>query len=460
MRGEGRFRAVVRRLGDAHAGEEGAVIILSALMMVVLLSAVAFAVDLARLRHEKHVLQAAVDLGALAGAGTLPARGAAQANLSVNAARQIALANAPSLGSGGLTVDFRCVVTDPEGNGGGDSLDVKFACGPASGGNWATGWTTRHGKASHPCNPYVGDLCNTIYLQASKVIDYFFAPVLGIKQGSTGAVMGAACKGFCGQPSSPLDVVMVIDRSRSMTDADMANARNAALSVLDMYEPSIQEVGLVGLPYHLTTNKCLVNTNQRYPTTGNAWRLEDFSSDYKVANGTLNPSSNLVRTIQCLQRAPSNVVTNPSGAGHTDLGDPLETAATMLLNDSRPDVPDVIVFLSDGEANQPRYNQPCSYAATRATAAKAAGIDIFTIAYGVAAARCTYDTTGTYRNAYASTFFAAVATDSIDNTPGSCLATENTDGDHYFCETGSSDLEPVFRRIAVAALERTRLVDV
>ena len=435
-------------------------VVLAALLMVALLGSVAFALDLARLRHERHVLQGAVDLGALAGAGTLPVRGVAQANLATTTARQIAFANAPDLPPSSLSVEFRCVVTDPEGNGGADSLDVRFACGPGTGGNWTSGWSTRHGKASHACDPYGGDLCNTIYLRASNVIDYFFAPVFGINQGSTGAVMGAACKGFCGQPSSPLDVVMVIDRSRSMTESDMANARNAALAVLELYDPAIQSVGLVGLPYHRSSNKCLVNTSQTYPTTGNAWRLVPFSTDYQLSNGTLNPTSDLVRTLQCLQRAPDNVTTNPSGAGHTDLGDPLETAGRMLTNDSRADVPDVIIFLSDGEANQPRFNQPCSYAATRATAAKTRGIDIFTIAYGVAAARCTYDTSGTYRNTYASTFFANVATDSVDNSPGTCLPTENTDGDHYFCETGSADLEPVFRRIAVAALERTRLVDI
>jgi hypothetical protein len=253
---------------------------------------------------------------------------------------------------------------------------------------------------------------------------------------------------------------MVLDRTRSMTDSDLANAKNAALSVLDFYDSSLQYVGLVGLPYADPSNRCLVNHTQNYPATGSIWRMVGLSSDYKTASGALNTSSQLVSTINCMQRTPENIVVNPSGSGHTDLGDPLAEATTMLLTEGRPNVPDAIIFLTDGEANQPRYNQPCTYFNDRANIAKANGIDIFTIAYGVAAARCSYDTTGQFRNGYASTVLASVATNSYDNSPGSCVASENTDNDNYFCEAASTDLEPVFRKVAVAALQRSHLVDV
>jgi hypothetical protein len=52
-----------------------------------------------------------------------------------------------------------------------------------------------------------------------------------------------------------------------------------------------------------------------------------------------------------------------------------------------------------------------------------------------------------------------MATDSIDNLPGACAVTENTDNDHYFCETAASQLETVFRQVAVASVSRTRLID-
>ena len=53
-------------------GEEGVVVVIFALVLVVLFAAVAFAVDLSRLYHQRQVLQNAVDFGALAGAQELP----------------------------------------------------------------------------------------------------------------------------------------------------------------------------------------------------------------------------------------------------------------------------------------------------------------------------------------------------------------------------------------------------
>jgi Putative Flp pilus-assembly TadE/G-like/von Willebrand factor type A domain len=452
----GRIRGLIKdRLHD----ESGAVVIISALLIVVLMGSVAFAVDLARLRHERQVLQTAVDLGALAGAGKLPAQGGDAAADAVATATRIAIANAPQLASATLDISFRCAVADPEGNGGADSQDVKFACGPDGGGGWIDGWNTRRGRAFHSCDPWAGDLCNTIVVRASNLVPYFFAPVLGIDQGSTGTVSGASCKGFCGQPSSPLDVAMVLDRSTSMTNADMANLKNAALSVLDFYDPALQHVALVALPYTNATNRCIANPTQNYPAVGRMWQVTGLSSDYK-SGGSLNTGSELVTRINCLQRATNLTSVRPSGGGHTDLGDPMATAHDILVNDGRPDVPDVIIFMTDGEANQPRGYQPCDYFVDRALNAQDDEVNVYVIAYGVASARCGEDTTGPYRGSYASRSAADAASgDSDDNAPGGCASDENTDGDYYFCESGSSDLEPVFRQIAVAALERSRLID-
>ena len=139
----------------------------------------------------------------------------------------------------------------------------------------------------------------------------------------------------------------------------------------------------------------------------------------------------------------------------------MATAHDILLDDGRPDVPDVIIFMTDGEANQPRNSQPCDYAVDRAIDAHDDAVGVYVIAYGVASARCGDDTSSSpYYRAFASTMAADMSSDdSDDNAPGGCASDENTDGDHYFCESGSSDLEPVFRAIAVDALERSRLID-
>ena len=69
------------------------------------------------------------------------------------------------------------------------------------------------------------------------------------------------------------------------------------------------------------------------------------------------------------------------------------------------------------------------------------------------------DTSGPFRNAYASTNLACAATASTDDVPGGCGPLENRDGDNYFCESGSGDLEPVFRQVAAATLGHSRLVE-
>lgn len=452
------------------ADERGAVAVIVALLMVVLLGSSAMLFDLARLRHERHVLQGAVDLGSLAGAGFLPVRGADEAGLAEAAARDVAVANAPQLSGGGLSFSFGCVVSDPNNDGGDDSTDLKFACGPAGGGGWGGNWISRGGKALHACNPSGGDLCNTITLTASNEIDYYFAPVLGINSGNTGAVNATACRGYCGQPSAPLDVVFVIDRTRSMSDADIANVKDAIAdpsaaedSVLEFYDPAIQRVGLVALPYHDPSDPCTVNQTQTYPNTSpSTWQLAGLSSSYRNPDGSLNMGDPLVQAISCLQ-APGQLTVTPQGAGHTDHGDPIDAAAAML--DTGDDVDDVIVFFADGESNQPSHLQPCQYAVDAAARAKASGILVFSLGYGAGGKTCVQDTAG-YAGRWATTFLADVASPdehgqaSDDDSPGGCGAAENTVGeDNYFCEGRGEDLEVVFRQIAIAAIQRTRLLN-
>lgn len=444
------------RLGERSAGEQGAVAVLAALLMVVLLAAVAFTIDLSRLYHERQSVQNAMDFGALAGAHELPASDGATADLAADIAVQVALDNHTVLDPQTVGINFRCVVGDRDGDGQADTVDIGAACGRRNDTNWATGWNVKRGKAWHACNPYGGDLCNTIVLSASRTIPFFFAPVIGVETGSTGSVSAAACRGSCGAIGAPLDVVMVIDRSTSMTVGDIANVKNAAKSVLEFYDPDAQHVGLVALPYHNPADACSSNPIQNYPTSGNAWREVGLSDDYNN-NGVLDNSSPLVARINCLKRAGAMVITPPGG--HTDLGDPMETAMNVLLSEGRSDVPDVIIFMTDGEANQPRLSQPCSYAYQRAVGAKSQEVSIFTIAYGVAAARCGEDRVGTYQGVFASTLLANMATDSDDDSPGGCGVDENKDLDQYFCESGSSDLEPAFRRAAAQALGTSRLLD-
>ena len=458
-----RLEPVWRRGND----ERGAVAVIFALVLIILFGATAFAIDLSRLYHERQVLQNAVDFGALAGAQDLPVQGSVQAAVASTDARNVALANAPQLATATLNITFRCIVGDRNGDGVPDPADIPFVCGPSSG-TWSTGWNVKVGqKASHPCDPTLGDKCNTIRLSTSENVPFYFAPAIGTNSGNTGAVNAASCKGQCGAASSPLDVVMVLDRTGSMTPADIVNVKNAAQSILSFYDSSQQWVGLVALPYGPTGNKCAIADPQLYTppiATASNWEAVPLSSDYTRADGTLNTSSAIVQTINCLQRTNNPTVlvngANQTSHGHTNLGDPLDAARAMLAAEGRPTVPDVIIFETDGQANQPWGWQPCAYLNNKATVAKNAGQDIFTIAYGLDSppVKCN-DTSGTFFNKYATTNLAAAATNSTDDVPGGCGPNENKDGDNYFCTPGSSDLEPVFRQVAAAALQTAHLVD-
>jgi hypothetical protein len=504
------------RLND----ERGVVAVVVALLMVVLGGSAAMTFDMSRLRHERHLIQAAVDLGSLAGAAYMPVSTPATAAQAEAVALEVASANAGQLSSGNVSISFLCVVSDPEGNGGADSDELRYRCGHPDV-DWGDGlWTSRNGKASHPCNPYAGDVCNTIKLTASSSIDFYFAPLLGFNSGSTGAVQAASCRG-CGPV--PIDMVIIVDRSRSMSSSDVANVRNAignpdgALnSILEFYSPANVRVGLVALPYKEASNPNFMDDRQDYDgiadnvtATATRWRVQPLSTNYRLASGNLNMASPLVQSVVNLQQGNTTVYVNglvsscqvrcpfSYGSGHTDYGDPIAAAQWMLENDpnERPSVPDVIVFMGDGEANQPQLFQdlpgapsgrepvtgsynPCAYANTQATLAKAtppAGQDqttIFSLAYGAGGgptsdARCLSDWTPSpfAGSVYATTFFSTVASPlstggpSTDNLPGGCATNENTDGDFYYCEERGDNLSTVFLQIATATMQHSQLVN-
>ncbi len=471
-----------RRARGRFDDERGVVAVMVALLMIVMMGSAAFVFDLARLRHERHMVQAAVDLGSLAGAAFLPIDTAAERLTTSDAARAVAVQNSPELGAGGLTISYGCVVSTPVS----DDFGLNFACGPAAG-TWRGGWTVRAGKALHECHPEVGDLCNTIILSASSTVEYWFAPILGINSGNTGAIQAAACRGYCGQAGSMLDIVFVIDRTGSMSNTDIDNVRDAIVdtsaatdSVLEFYDPATVSIGLVALPYR-NSNPCAVDTHQYYPapvppmpggTLANQakWQIVPLSNDYRLsATAPINTTSTLVQRIQCLQHADGTVKSYPPSGGsgnHTNHGDPLAAAQYLLTTGGRPDAENVIIFFADGQANQPTSTlHPCQYANDVASTAKLAGTEIYSLGYGVDGTRCVSDSNGPFHNRYGTYFLASVSGTAPDqgftdsSTSGGCVATENTDLDYYFCEGRGEDLEDVFHQIAIQTIQRSRLLN-
>jgi len=423
-------------------GERGQALVLFVVFLAALLAALALVINGGALRRSNQELWNALDAGALAGAASLPAN----PTLAASDALKYARLNHPALAAGTLTASFRCLVGDRDGNGQPDAADIPATCNPGAG----AVWTCSGGQCVAPCDPTrSGVTCNTVVVTGSVYTDYELDAVTRVN-GATTTFVSAACSGLCGaDPQVPLDIGIVIDRTSSMSAADLTNVKNAALSTLRILDPSKQFVGMAVLGESQRSAECSGTGHARglaeddagtgtwvvvpYPTNQN------LSSNYLNADGTLNNNSQLVRTISCL---------NHSRTG-TNLGDPLLAMANTLVARGRSGVPKGIIMMTDGAANEPN-SRSCKYANDRATTVKGMGIELFTIGFGVAGDFCT-DVDGTYRIRPASRLLADMATG--PTTDNGCTDAENSDGDHYYCEPRTDSLAAVFRSAATALVQ-------
>jgi hypothetical protein len=292
-----------------------------------------------------------------------------------------------------------------------------------------------------------------IAVEAQQDVPLIFTTLLGMAPLQITASRTGACKGPCGgTTTAPLDVAIIIDRTSSMSSTDMNNAKDAALSALEVFDPEYQYVALVVLGAGDPGDPC----DDLDPSSGGEWLAVPLSNDYKNVDESLNTSSDLVTMINCL-------TTSSQG---TNLGSPLSDsyfsqpdALNELLNSGR-DVAKGIILLTDGEATEPTSTS-CAYANARATAVKNASIEIYTIGYGVSGARCS-DSSGAYVNQLATVLLGNMATSSSDDH-GHCDTTaevnaENSDGDHFLCEARGSDLDSVLVSAASALAGGIRLI--
>lgn len=417
--------------------------------MVAIIGMIALVVDVGMFVHERQSVRNAVDAAALAGAQDLPD----DALVAEAMARTFGNSNDSDLDTTALDVTFRCVVGDRDGDGLPDSPDYPAVCDPGGNGTWVC----NGGLCSALCVPSEGDTCNTIVVGGDKDVGFFFSPVLSLagattcftSECNTGSIMAAACRGSCGgQPSLPLDVVVIIDRTGSMSNSDLNNAKNAAKAIMELYNPDVQHIALGVLGPARASNLCQASSS----ASSGLWVAVPLSDDYQNSDGTLNTSSTLVQTTNCLGK---------SSVG-TDLSTPIQAAVAELTGpNSRPDVAKGIILLGDGEANEPGSN-PCLLAAQAAAAAKAADVEIFTVGFGVQGAICDSDSSSSpWRNQRVTRLLADMATDSIDETgctTSGGIAQENSDDDHFLCEAKGGDLEPIFVQAAEVLAAGSKLI--
>lgn len=389
--------------------ENGQILILSLMLFILLLGFTAIVTDVGFFLHRRERIQNITDAAALAGAQELPQ----DAILAEDVARTWADRN-------GLD---------------GSTLDIEFEC-----------------RSENPlhCEPSGFD---TILVEGEMHSPLTLMPVLRLI-GVTGSscwlndgcdVSGraVACRGDCITAISPVDIVLIMDRTGSMTSgggnpSDLDRAKVGARAMLDVLDPTLQSVGLAVLPPSQSQNfngVCQVDTSEPW-TASDHWLVAPLADDYKLPNGALDDSSRLISVLDCLE-----------SSGFTNIGNPIRAAREHLEANGRPEADWAIVLLSDGAANRPEGGNPCEFAANEGDIAKSIDIEFFTIGYGTedntdVGFTCGNDT-GAWQNETAETLLSYIATDS----------------EHFFQEPQGGDLTDIFEAIGRSLASGSRLVE-
>lgn len=459
------------RLALARAREDnGAIAVVVAGMLIILLVVTALAVDVGRLYYERQKLKNTLDASAQAGAYELPS------NVVTARAKALEFATANDSRSN-PTVTFSCVVGSTGLTKQVPSNAVGSTCypGPAPY-DVATypGLKCSTTVCSIPCprtGVTSGYSCNAITVRENRPVPFYFAPIIGLMQGNTGSIVSSNCKGACGTPpTNPMDVVVVADRTGSMSTTDRNAMVSAIKGMLQMMTPVVQYVGF-GTIGKSKSATCLTTGATSVTQTGSTWIPVNFNNTYVTMGSSappyaLNTSSNLVAGLNCLAASSTG----------TWLASPLKSAARFLLGldsnnlGSLParsgTVRKAIIFETDGEPNETALagstdlntagdignangDVACSNLLSLANQAKAQGIMVISVAFGSAnTAYCSGGSTGTRVR----DVLAAVA--SVDPKGGPSLAngcgtaseilTENNDGDYFYCAATGTDLAPLF----------------
>lgn len=434
--------------------ERGQVLPLVALATVVLLGMMGLAIDVGYTYSVRQAMQASTDAAATA---------AAQ-EIGVTGGDPTAKAALFGMGVGGKNA--RAAVT-------GSTISTTVKCT-----NYMANLMTGAGCTSATTPP------NTVTVTQSASVPLFFGPVMGRR---TLRVVTTATAGAKGGAMPPLDVIIVLDTTGSMggscsatvtgvsspTRLDCAKAgirtllnamwpcsntqANCGAATGGHVSNPIDEIGLAVFP-GLKASTALSKEFDCTQNVGSAgiapygsspvYVIAPLASDYKPsAFGTLSGStSNMVKAVDWGDGntcgSNSYGAENPGGQGSYFAG-AINAAQSALTSGGRATVQNVIIFVSDGDAN--RYTggptNPCHQAITAAQAATAAGTWVYSVAYG------------------ASTSSTGSCTDDSPRISAySTMSQIASDSKKFFNQPASGDLTAAFRQIGQSLLT-TRLLD-
>jgi hypothetical protein len=294
-----------------------------------------------------------------------------------------------------------------------------------------------------------------------------FAKLIGIDHFSITARSTAAMGQ--GVPK-PAHIMVIFDRTNSMNDPCTAGGskatcvRQGILAFLQGMDPAYNKVGLIAYPPG-NGNPCTFTPHSvDGPTTDydaypNGYQLVPLSNDYKRADGSLNPSSSLVNTVNCL-KAQGTTATAPG----------IDKAQQILAANHDTSAQDVIIFLTDGEANygpctdanhddvcennSSMYRtRPCKQAALSGQAATAAGTYVYAIAYDTGTVQCWgWRSSGTGsdgKTCNKKNGFQFRCAESPAMTALQMVQQIASDSSKFFNQPNPGDLTQVFKTIAV-----------
>jgi hypothetical protein len=334
--------ALRARICDRRAREQGQAAVIFVVLLVPVLAFAGFVIDVGYGYHVHRSLQASADASALAGAQELP---------NTTSARAVAIEYGTS------------------GKNRHDSIDIV-----------SEEITTKCVTTIAACKPV-----NAVVVEQTARVETLFSRVVGLDDFEI-SVRSTACSP-CG--FKPLDVMLVLDRTLSMcmtssgafdpSCTDLRNARDGLRTFLGYLDSNTQWVGFgVFPPATSRGTRCEYPQNSNYDSSSAVYTVVPLSSDY-LTGDELNQSSDLVKTIDCAK---------PGGL--TAYANALEAAQAELDRNGRRDIQDVIVFFSDGAANQgPKYypksssyrKQPCHQGVWSASTIKSRGTLVFSIGY-------------------------------------------------------------------------------
>ena len=303
--------------------------------MVCLLLMCGAVIDLGNAYRVRQALRASTDAAATAAADNLPDPTAAAAAAHAYGSESSGKNRIPGTSNATLTVTSDCAV------------NANF------------------------CNPV-----NTVHVQQSVDTPTYFLGMIGI--GSIKATAKSDACSPCG--GLPLDVVIVLDRTGSMSGSKLQNAKDGVTSFMQSMDPAVNNVGLVILPPIASgSNACATGSTSDYDDPNAKYVAVPLGNSYATSLGQLNNASPLMSTLNCVK-----------AGGGTAYANALDAAQAELNARGRVGTQKVIIILSDGAANtgpsylattSPYRTNPCGKAVSIATASKAAKVIMYSIAY-------------------------------------------------------------------------------